>query len=60
MNIGSLHMITSDMEACKWLALALNNFQRAYHDELAKGTFFSILRQANMSVDEFLKKWLRI
>ena len=28
------------------------------HDELAKGTFFSILRQINMSVDEFLEKWL--
>lgn len=28
-----------------------------HHDELAKGTLHSILRQANISVDEFLEKW---
>ncbi|MFW9906218.1 MAG: HEPN domain-containing protein [Candidatus Thorarchaeota archaeon] len=29
-------MINSDLEACKWFALALNNFQRALKMEVAK------------------------
>ncbi len=36
MKIGSLLMLTSDIEACKWFALALNNFQRALKMEDTK------------------------
>ncbi len=54
MKIGSLLMLTSDIEACKWFALALNNFQRALKMEDTKD-FPSSIFYFQQAIEFYLK-----